>query len=180
MVVNIPHAITFDMCHVVCNDIPHDHVVCFLTMYDFWPCGMLFQNHRKLQFRIFEGQKYLKPWHIKKTKCVWCIGHTAFVGRPALLSCGTAAQQTRGVWPTHHTIITFLLIHIPLWRESEKSQTLVHFYSLPLLIVSVLPEYRKPGIGRNWILSFKVLKRSGIWWKLTVALEKWENIMCMQ
>ncbi len=38
-----------------------DHVVC------------VFQNHRKLQFRIINGQKCLKPWHKTKTKFVWCM-----------------------------------------------------------------------------------------------------------
>ncbi len=51
LVCSIPHSEVFGMCHVVCKDIPTDH--------SFWPYGMLFQNHRKLQFMIFEGQKWL-------------------------------------------------------------------------------------------------------------------------
>ncbi len=30
---SLPHAITFDMCHVICKNIPHDHVVCSLALW---------------------------------------------------------------------------------------------------------------------------------------------------
>ncbi len=49
---SISYAIVFDMCHVVCKGIPYDNLVCCLAMWYVLPCGMLYQNHRKLQFRI--------------------------------------------------------------------------------------------------------------------------------
>ncbi len=68
MVTGISYDITFSMCHVGCKGIYHMTMV-----YAFWLCGMLFQNHRKRQLRIFKSQKLLKPWHKKKTNFVWCM-----------------------------------------------------------------------------------------------------------
>ncbi len=48
---SISHAIAFSICHVVCKGILHKNVYAFL------PCGMLLQDHYKLLFKIFEGQK---------------------------------------------------------------------------------------------------------------------------
>ncbi len=43
MVGSIPHAIAFDMCHVVCEGMPHDHVVCILAMwYAFLTMGYVY------------------------------------------------------------------------------------------------------------------------------------------
>ncbi len=43
------------------KDIPHEHEVWYFAMW-----YAFFQNHRKLQFRIFEGQTWLKPWYKRK------------------------------------------------------------------------------------------------------------------
>ncbi len=43
IVAGISHDIFIDMCHVECKGIPHDHVVCVLTIwYTFLICGIFF------------------------------------------------------------------------------------------------------------------------------------------
>ncbi len=60
MVAGISHDIAFDMCLVGCNDIPNDHVVCFLAMWDaFWSCVLFSQMHRKFQLK----SEIIKTWH---------------------------------------------------------------------------------------------------------------------
>ncbi len=73
MVGNVPHAIAYSICHVVCKGIPHDHG-CDMP---FGSCGMFLQNHRKVPYRIFEWHKKLK----QKVCGVW--GHTTLVWNPA-------------------------------------------------------------------------------------------------
>ncbi len=83
--------------HLVCG-IPHEHVVCFVghlvCILDYAVCFsdiwyaldhvVIFQNHRKRQFRIFEFQKWLKSCHKKRKPNLcgaWC--HTPHVRSPA-------------------------------------------------------------------------------------------------
>ncbi len=71
------------MHHMECKGIPHDHVLYLLAIcmrFAFWPCCMIFENLRKLQFKIFRGKKWLKPWHKNKTKWWYAVwGHTPFI-----------------------------------------------------------------------------------------------------
>ncbi len=83
MVAGISHDIAFRIYHLGCKGIPHDHVVWILAM------SYAFHNHRKLQFGIFNSQKWLKPWNKKITKC--------------LVSCGTGGHLTHGVWLPYTT-----------------------------------------------------------------------------
>ncbi len=105
MIGSIPHAIEFRVCHVV-----------WMTMwYAFFAMWyVFFQKHRKLQFRILEGLKCWKQWHIEKTKYVWCMVSYYTHWEP---SCSTLNQSHVALFgtqlveydPTHHTIIWFSL-----------------------------------------------------------------------
>ncbi len=71
-------------------------------------------NDRKLQFRIFKGQKWLKLWHKRKTKFLWCMGvilhslGTQLHHTWPSISCGTAGHPTCEVWPlTPHNYLVF-------------------------------------------------------------------------
>ncbi len=125
------------MCHVVCTRIQHDHEVCLLAMwYAFWPSGMLFQMHRKLQF-IFKGQKLLKPRE-KKNKCMWCM-------RSYSTHCLAASHATFSlVWHylapnswimVPHTTQTVGFI-VTLLRPTDTIHTLPPFWRLTVITVA--------------------------------------------
>ncbi len=78
---------------------------------DFWPCNMIVQTHRKLQFRIFKCQKWLKPWYKKKINVCGARGHTPpnctkFNRRSHMALLDTQLVE---YCPTYHTIIWFSL-----------------------------------------------------------------------
>ncbi len=73
---------------------------------------MLFQNHRKLKFRLFKDQEWFKSWHKKKTKCVWYIGsysthwepnHTTLELRSHVVLLGTQLMEYGLI---HHTLLS--------------------------------------------------------------------------
>ncbi len=77
--------------------------------YDFCTMWYAFSNHRKFQFRIFKGQKLLKPWHKKKTKFVSPV---ALLGT-ILTNVAPHTTQSFGPW------FGFLIIpcHTTSFRE---------------------------------------------------------------
>ncbi len=74
MVAGISHdtiSITFSMCHVRCNGIPHYYGIYLLAMcYVFLTMWYVFSNHRKLQFSILMVSHSTNT----NTKFVWCTG----------------------------------------------------------------------------------------------------------
>ncbi len=69
---------------------------------------------------VFKCQKWLKPWHEKKTKLLWCMGSYSTCWSPGTahldlrsvsVSCGIAGYPIHGVWPhTPHNHLVFSLI----------------------------------------------------------------------
>ncbi len=110
-----------------------DHVVCFITM-------LLFQNHRRLHFRIFKGQKSLILSH-KNIKCVWCMGSYATLWEHSFaildisVSCGTARHPTREVWPdTPHNHLLFSYNHTTLLSYTSQVKHTIQNINYPWLV----------------------------------------------
>ncbi len=87
--------------------------LCGMHRHTTWSCGILFDHvvcFSKPQ--KFLSQKWIKPWHKKKTKSVWCIG--LYIGSPAAphstfeLVWHSVGHPTHGV--CHHTIIFFFFL----------------------------------------------------------------------
>ncbi len=101
--------------------------------YTLWPCGMhlwpfgvLFQNHLKNQFRIFEYQKLLKPWHTIKPKCAWDHAPLVRIQALPLLTFGLCSFGLI-LWHSstpfysyniyHHGLSSYTLFGLPLYMR---------------------------------------------------------------
>ncbi len=85
----------------------------------FWPCGMLFQNTEKVQFKIFKGQKWLKRCH--KSTILHLLGTQLHGIRPSV-SCDTAGHPTCGIVP-HTTISCSLIMMYYMWHFHVEQGT---------------------------------------------------------
>ncbi len=111
--------LAFGIYRVGCKDIPHDHVVCFLIMYAFWPCGILYKTTENFDLGYLTVRNDINVF----LSCAW--DHTAHVGSPSEshLYCGLAlyccAPNLWSMVPNTTQSFGFLLIPITFWEVRQ-------------------------------------------------------------
>ncbi len=111
--------------------------------YALWSCGMLFQNHRKLQLRKLKVKTLFQLWHKKKTKFIMFMGTYSTYWEPSCTTRDLRSHvalldtQLMEYGPTHQTIIWFSISSSHCWEKLSLDTSLLVWWlgHSPMLVV---------------------------------------------
>ncbi len=147
----------------------HRHTAYHMTMwYVYWSCGtcicffdyvIYFQNHRKLQFRIFKGQKWLKLWHKRKPNLCVILHYLLHHNQPSAW-CGTAGHATCGVWshtPYNHWVFSLIFIILICIKLLLKYKLLIILTSSFVILSIMSSRILAVSVGKYTVRLSKFL-----------------------